>query len=437
MRNKGRYWALCALLGATVLLGGCMPGSFDDSLYRLPKLPTEYESLETLIDALLESGAEYAAPTSGSNLQSVQMVDLDGDGEEEAVACFRRANDERPMKIYVFRAAGDSYEQYCVLEGTSHSIYSINYIDLNGDGWREILAGIRSDLDVQNLAIYSVASGEGKQLLVTGYTRYAAQDMDGDGRQDLIVLRSDEESSAVADYYAWDDAELTLRSSLRLSSTVAELMRVTAGTLEDGKNALFVTSVAEDSLAVTDVVVVDDGMLRNLTGSGSGEPYRFLELYPTDVNGDGVTEVPEPTPFPQTDPEAPVYYRIRWRQYKASGDSAIVQETFQDTQGGWSLLLPENWGRNVTVSRASSADGSTVTFTRLDRTEPEPFLTIHAFTGYNRTALASRSGRILLSRQAEVTYAAELYNDSEDLIDEASLRESFSLIAAEWATGEN
>ena len=64
--------------------------------YRLPKLAGEYESLESQIDALLTNGAEYAAPTSGSNLQSVQMIDLDGDGSEEAVAFFRRASDKKP-----------------------------------------------------------------------------------------------------------------------------------------------------------------------------------------------------------------------------------------------------------------------------------------------------------------------------------------------------
>ena len=39
-------------------------------------------------EILLESGAEYAAPVSGSNIQPVQLEDLDGDGEEEALAFF-------------------------------------------------------------------------------------------------------------------------------------------------------------------------------------------------------------------------------------------------------------------------------------------------------------------------------------------------------------
>ncbi len=437
MRRGARFWMLSALLCAALTLVGCGARLTDDSLFRLPKLPAEYESLEGLIDALLAGGAEYAAPTSGSNLQSVQMVDLDGDGEEEAVAFFRRPNDEKPMKVYVFRAAGDSYEQYCDIEGTSNSIYSISYDDLNGDGWHEILAGIRGDLDVQNLAVWSVAGGKPTQLLVTGYSRYAVRDMDDDGRQDLIVLRSDEESSAVADYYAWNGTELALNSSLRLSRTVAELSRLTAGTLLDGEKALFVTFVTEEGAAATEVLMVNDATLHSVAGGTRSETARFLDLYPSDVDGDGVTEVPEPVPFPQITPEDALFYRIRWRRYDASGGSEIARETFQDTQSGWSLTLPQNWDENVTVSRSSGADGSSVTFSHADRGAAEAFLTIYAFTGYNRTALSARAGRITLSRQAEVTYAAEIVGDGMGLIDEQTLHESFGLVTAEWTTGEN
>ncbi len=435
MRKMRKKLLICALLCAMLLLSGCMPSLSDETLYRLPKLPAEYESLETLIDAQLRNGAEYAAPTSGSNLQSVQMVDLDGDGAEEAIAFFRRANDERPMKIYVFRAAGDSYEQYCVIEGTSNSIYSVNYVDLNGDGRREILAGIRGNLDVQNLSVWSVGAGEAQQLLITGYSRYAACDLDGDGIQELIVLRSDEENFAVADDYAWDGTELALRSSLRLSGTVAELSRLTGGTLAGGESALFVTAVTQDGAAITDILTASDGVLHNIRETG--KTFRFLDLYPGDVNGDGVTEVPEPVPFPQLDPESVAYYRICWQQYDAEGEATLMRETYQDTQGGWSLILPESWDECVSVARSSGPDGSAVTFSDLSEGEQQPFLTIYAFTADNRAQLVSRIGRIVLARQAEASYAAELYDDGAGLIDEQTLREGFSLIAAEWTTGEN
>ena len=437
MRRIAKTCALLALLCAALLCGGCTPGASDETLYRLPKLPAEYESLETQIDTLIASGAEYAAPTSGGNLQSVQMVDLDGDGEEEAVAFFRIAGDERPMKIYIFRAVDDNYEQFCKIEGTSHSIYSINYVDLNGDGWREILAGIRGDLDVQNLAVYSLNTSQPQQWLLTGYSRYAARDMDGDGKQDLVVLRSDEESFAVADYYAWDGVELALRSSMNLSATVAELSRLTYGTLSGGENALFVTAVSQDGAAWVDILRVDRGTLCGVVSGASGRAFRFLDLYPGDANADGVTEVPESVPFPQSDPESSVYYRICWRQYAASGDSKVVRESYQDTQSGWSLLLPEDWADAVTLSRSSNAEGSGVTFYRLGDAEPVPFLTVYAFTGDNRASIASRNGRIVLSRQPEVVYSAELYDGGAGMIDEQTVRERFGLIVAEWTTGEN
>ena len=286
---------------------------------------------------------------------------------------------------------------------------------------------------MQNLSVWSLAAGEPRQMLLTGYSRYAVRDMDGDGRQDLIVLRSDEESYAVADYYAWDGTKLALRSSLQLASTVAELSRLTAGTLAGGETALFVTSVTEDNAAITEILTASDGALRSVAGG----TFRFLELYPGDVDGDGVTEVPEPAPFPQPDADGAVYYRVCWRQYDVSGESETVRETYQDTQSGWSLLLPEDWGDRVAVSRAGGSEGSFVTFSRLGGSEPEPFLTVYAFTGVSRASLASRGGRIVLSRQAEVTYAAELYDGGAGMIDEQALRERFGLVVAEWTTGEN
>ena len=248
----------------SLLLSGCMFTTPETSLYRLPKLAGEYESLESQIDALLTNGAEYAAPTSGSNLQSVQMIDLDGDGSEEAVAFFRRASDKKPMKIYIFKADGDSYERYAVIEGTSSQIYSVNYADLDGDGLKEILVGYKSSSDVQGLAIYPLSPGTSESLLTTGYSRYANLDMNGDGKQELLIICSDEESTARVDYYDWDDGALHAKSSLRLSASVAELSRLTAGTLTGGENALFVTGVTGDNLTVTDVLALRSGRLQNI-----------------------------------------------------------------------------------------------------------------------------------------------------------------------------
>jgi len=141
-----KIWALAAALLLCAVLSGCGGFNFEinpEELYALPELPAKYTELNARLNAILEDGAEYAAPASGANIQPVQMTDLDGDGAQEALAFFRKAEDEKPLKIYIFSAKEDRYEQSAVIEGSGASVYSVVYSDLNGDGWTELIVGWR------------------------------------------------------------------------------------------------------------------------------------------------------------------------------------------------------------------------------------------------------------------------------------------------------
>lgn len=440
MKQLCRLLVLCAL---ALSLSGCVFTTPEESLYRLPKLAGEYESLETQIEMLLAQGAEYAAPTSGSNLQSVQMVDLDGDGSEEAVAFFRKAADEKPMKIYIFKTDGENYEQYAVIEGTSSSIYSINYADLNGDGRRELLVGYKSSSDVQGFSVYPLERGKPEALLTTGYSRYANLDMDGDGKQELCILYSDEESAARVDYYDWDGNALRAQSSLRLSMAVAEVGALTVGTLSGGENAVFVTSVTLDGMTLTDVLVARGGKLQNaaLGTDGTQIPTATpaLGLYPRDENGDGVTEVPEAHALRTFGREGETLYYVVWRQYGADGSSQEVRTSFHDVADGWDLTLPEEWSReSLAAERENIGEETSVSFYRAESDGVcEKLLTVCRITGSARENRATLGNRFVLTRQVEAVYAAELFEPWGVTLDETALRERFSLITAEWTTGDN
>ncbi len=149
----------------------------------------------------------------------------------------------------------------------------MNYADWTATGSRRSWSGYKSSSDVQGLAIYPLSPGTSESLLTTGYSRYANLDMNGDGKQELLIICSDEESTARVDYYDWDDGALHAKSSLRLSASVAELSRLTAWTLTGGENALFVTGVTGDNLTVTDVLALKGGRLgehRRRRGRKSG-----------------------------------------------------------------------------------------------------------------------------------------------------------------------
>ena len=435
---------ITALMMALCLcaLTGCAFSTSADELYCLPKLPAEYESLEGCIDEMLAAGAEYAAPTAGTNLQSVQMLDLDGDGTQEAIAFFRKSTDEKPMKVCIFKERGGNYEQYALIEGTASSLYSVEYSDLNGDGSKELLIGFKSGTGLQVLSVYALSGGTPAPRLTTVYSRYTLFDADGDGQQELMVLYADEEGRAAVDCYDCGENELQRISTMPLSFAAGELRSVVSGKLASGESALFLTGVSEGGIAVMDILILsEEGGHRVLkrVGDAFGEVFWFMELYPEDVNGDGVIEVPDPVVFPTSDLEGEVYYRIDWRQYDVSGKSQTVKRGFRSESDGWSIALKESWDGIITPRRTVSAEESSVTFLLLgEEGERVPFLSIHAITGEAREVRATRSGRFVLARQAETVYAAQFHEGNAliaDAMDEQEVRDSFSLLVNDWTAG--
>lgn len=441
-------WALALLLACAT---GCGAGFTlnPQDLYGLPKLPTKYTELNNRINAILGGGAEYAAPVSGANLQPVQLADLDGDGREEAVAFFRNAGDEKPLKIYIFNAKEDTYDLSAVIEGSGTAIYSVAYSDMDGDGRTELAVGWRVNADLLALTVYALHPEGPEELVRTDYVRYSIVDMDRNDFQELVVLRANQEGEAVADYYGWQDGGLAVKSSARISITMAELSqqgRVSPGTLEDGLPALFITGVTEVPRAITDILTLRNGELANVAVSDttgvSAEIAPFCSLYPADINGDGVTEVPRPEPLPNWYEGDQPYQRIDWRSYDSQGEVTLVQSTYHSMEDGWYLRLRSEWRDQILVSRSLSQDEVSVTFFIAGSRgqPPEPFLRITAITGANQESRAVRGGRFSLSRQQETFYAAELleangawaYGVTED-----EVRQAFSLIAAEWSMGEN
>lgn len=450
MRKKLRWLMMAVLLMMAAGLTGCTVPKLalnPEDLYSLPTLPAKYTELNTQLNAILEGGAEYAAPTSGANIQPVQLVDLDGDGREEAVAFFRKAADEKPLKIYIFTADGDSYRQTELIEGTGTGVYSIAYADLDGDGYQELLVGWRATAELQVLEVYALQPEGAVTLVRSDYVKYTTADLNQDQRQELVVFHADGEGDGVADYYSWqDDGSLTSQSYARLSVTMAELNqqgRVTTGTLQGNVPALFVTGVTDIPRAVTDILAVRNGELTNIVLSDmtgvSGEIAPYCSLYPTDINNDGLTEVPSPIQVYSTSEEGASYQRVDWYQYDASGKGSVALRTYHSLEDGWYLRLPEYWMNRIWVSRSAQADEAVVTFYFLENGEAEAFLQIAAITGSDRENRAVRGGRFLLNRQSEVIYTAELpeggsrwqYGMSAD-----EVREAFGLIASEWSAGD-
>lgn len=431
-------------------LTGCMMTASVEGLYALPKLPPEYQALSAQIESILAAGAETVSPTSGANLQSVQLEDLNGDGEPEAIAFFRNNNDERPMKIYIFRALDETYEKVAVIEGSGTSIHSIRYLDMNGDGIKEILVSWRVSAQVQALSVYGLDGLQPAALMSAAYARYEVIDLDNDDVLELVVLRGDESEAggSLADYYDWDGESLLLLSSARLSVTVGELQWMQGGTLDSGETAVFVTGrvagVEETSRAVTDILIYRESELSNIVLSQStgvtSQIARFMNLQPTDIDGDGTTEVPMPATLP-AGKDGEEKWKIYWFSYSADGTATQRVITYHNLTDSWYLLIPEAWDRHFTVvqDNTSTSEHATTFYSLRGGATDQELFTIYTLTGENRETQAARGGRTVLLRQSGAVYAVQYtsaYGEWRYAIEPAYLAERFNAITTQWSTGE-
>ena len=193
-------------------------------------LPQEYRELQNTIDATMsELGAEYATINYGSNTSTIQLLDMDGDGDQETAAVFLRvtavkdekSGEEKPMRVCLFRQGEDqSYHQVYMLEGNGTSINSVAYEDLTGDGSQELIVSWQLSAGVHILSAYNFVPGGANELMSTTYNEgYVTADLDQDGSRELIIFQQDitGEGYNVAEYYDYQDGVMVLSSTGTLS----------------------------------------------------------------------------------------------------------------------------------------------------------------------------------------------------------------------------
>lgn len=440
MRSR-RLWLAALTLALCALLSGCFVKTVDE-LYALPRHSDEYDNLQRAIDAVMdEAGCEYSAPVSGSNRQSVQLADLDGDGEDEAVV-FAKTAGEKPLKAYVFDRQDGSYQNIAVIEGDGAEFSCAQYVSMDDAPGLELLLGRKlSDQVLQSLSVYTLSDGVVTEQMTANYSQFTVADLDNDGKNDLLLLRLEADSvSGVAELCRFRSGRMERGHAQSLSAGAVQLRRITTGLAAYNIPAVFVTSAAADDSLVTDVFVFRGGALQNLSAQ-SDAPHgaRNALAYACDINGDGIVELPALVSLPAADAQEQIYSLIRWYQLGLDGSQTVVLRTYHRFSDGWYVEIPESWDERITISRAEdTAQARGLTFSAWNGAEPsEPIFTIYAFTGAERQAQAQKDGRFVLLEQGQTVYAAALSAAAEaEGLTQESLRGLFHIIHVDWNTGE-
>ena len=440
-----RFCALAALLlGLLLCLGGCYLKTGEE-LYSLPQPPEDYLDLQTALNAVLDEGAEYAAPVSGANRQSVQLVDLNADGEKEAVAFFRATGD-RPLRLCIFQKMADTYQLCATIDGTGSAIDSVEYINIDGRPGLEIILGWQvSDSVTQYLGVYALDGWRVTELMSASYNEYCTVDLDSDGQSELFLLKSDAQTrTGIAQLYRYDGSQMEKEPDVAMSVGVENLRRLITGYMAPGVMAVFAASSFEQSGVVTDVFVLQNDLFYNASvsddGSGlSAQTVRNYFIYADDIDDDGIIELPMPIQLPAArEGETEEFWVICWYNLTLEREQEPKLLTYHNYSAGWYLDLPEAWKDRLTVYRTEGTAGWIYTFALLDDAggEPTPLMHISPISG---SGSKLSNGWFVLGAVSDLTYAALIPPEAAKLpegLTEKELIDRFHVIRYDWNTGE-
>lgn len=438
--NK-KITAVAAFLLLILSLSGCSVKSADD-LCALPRHPDSGSELQTAIDAVMTKDFHYCAPVSGENRQSVQLEDLDGDGETEAVV-FTKTDGEDPLRAFVFDLVDGRYQNVAVLAGAGSDFSTVEYLEIDGSPGLEMILGRQLNGQLlMSFDVYQMRDGQMQPLLAAACSEYASADLDSDGCTDLLLFRPDGTQNGIAEFYRNQDGKLCKESEAPMSGEIREIRRVVSGNLTWDTPAVFVAASCTDEKTLTDVFAFRNGQFSNVTLSDSGRSdptLHSLGMYAADIDSDGVIELPEQVTLPVSDASGEVFSLFKWYNLDLNGNRTDKITTCHRFSSGWYLILLEQWNDQITIRRTADADGAQgLEFLQWrGMEEPVPIFSVFAFSGEDRNVRGTSDGRFILAEKGGMTYAAKPGTSiwTEDLTQE-QMKQMFNFIHIDWNSGE-
>ena len=439
---KKRIFLLMIAIVTALLFNGCAMQTVEE-MYALPRRSEEFREMQSAIDTAMY-GMTYASPQSGENQQTVQMADLDGDGNDE-ILVFAKGATEKPLQILIFKQDENGRVRTMETIGNNGlSFDQVEYVDFNDKPGCELIVGIRVGDQVQrSVAVYTFKNGDAELMLMNGYSKFITCDLDRDGCSELMVLRPGEQETqrGIAVLYHYNDEQIERSAEMSLSESTDNIRRIMQGKLQNGMPAIYVASTAEENAIVTDVLTVKDGRLINIAFSGdvntSVQTLKNYYVYAEDMDEDGVVELPSiitMKPLSRWN-DAEEKFLLRWYSFDENGWEYDKLFTFHNYVGGWYLQLNSDWAGRITVDQYNGV----YVFYLWDESyqTAETLFTLYVLTGSNRDEEAVKDGRFPLHRSEGVAYCASLSEAAAEYeITEEYLINSFRLIRQDWQTGE-
>lgn len=353
---------LAALLLALLLLTGCAGTSTVEDLLRAPQLSTQLAVVQKALDTWLGESPQLKYPRSGDTSSPFLFSDLNGDGAEEAVVLYQSEKSSLNVHLAVLEQRGEEWRVTQTMEGLASSVQSVELADLHGDGGRELVVVYPGPADGQDfLEVYSYTDHTLERNYMRASSCYLLQSMDDGGRQSLVIAYPKAGRMAL-ELLTSRGGVFQNTQELLLDERFADCAQLFYSAKPDGAQIFVVDGVDQSGYTISEIIAYDPvrNCLTPYKGSDGDIIAATARLKPglssTDIDGDGVVEIPvEEEAITGLDEARKLSY-VTWRDFTRSS-STVVWFGILDAEYGYFIRLPAMWQGRIAV-RDGEAQGS-------------------------------------------------------------------------------
>lgn len=357
--------SLLMTLTFCALLSGCSSFRTDpEELMRPPVMTQEQTEIYDAAKQIIGDDVIFKYPLAQGTHSAFVFYDIDGDQQEESLVFYQRGSDSNvrmnllDQKDGVWQSVGD-------YEGAGTNVEEVSFAHLRSPKQVDLVLEW-SNVNVLDMTITVMSYQEGR-LIPTFSNAYASSfigDMDKDGVDELLIFSGNRGtvSPAAMMVKATEEGTLTVSSDCLMCPDVYEYRSIQKSITSDGDICVVVDGSRAQGALSTEIIACVDGHLRNLIYSEhygqdyTMQTYRVTGTLSTDIDYDGMVEIPLQRQLPNADNSGSVMEPVFLTTWAKLVDSefqpmmsAVVNENY-----GYYFIVPAQWEDNVTVVATQS-----------------------------------------------------------------------------------
>lgn len=340
---------------ALVLLAGCTSGLTIEDMLTAPALTADQSAVLEALNVYTEEKTVLKYPATGDRRAPIQFVDLDADGTNEAVVFFSIPTEDVYAMLAVFKKYESGWQISGVQQGAGTDVESISIIRLEDEDGRFLLVEWSNTNSRGNqLTAYHFEDNQITQGFEDTVSDILVYDLDQDGLKEFcyITPAGGAAEPLTLKYVDNSGSSLALTGECELSEDALSSANICAGTLEDGRKAVFVDEMIGDSMKITEVFVLNGSMLAPVQLADGYElpeiSRRSAEMLDCRaVFGGYHVYIPSEQP-----PYADVYQPLSWTYWYTIQDQEVVYAgaSYVDDQYNIAMMIPDGWLSGVVVA---------------------------------------------------------------------------------------